>query len=118
MNWYVAKRWHDILSSIPMAKEQIEEGVPSVEVSKHSPNLDQRTEALEREAEADRLAEVADENVIKSAKISGEVISLGDHKTGYGTVKQISKNQFGDYIFTFELNDGTSYELSEFHLRK
>lgn len=130
LNWYTAKRWHEILSKIPLETTFDEDGnaisVPSTEVSKYSPKREDRTEAFRRERlvgacgddspdenpEPNKLADGS----LKSAKIHGHVIVVGEVLKGYGRITRISTNQFGDYLIKFELEDGSEYEVSEFHL--
>lgn len=129
LNWYTAKRMHELLARIPMADIYDNDGGlivrPSVKVSKFSPRRDHRVAALAEEGTTAPKAPVSDDAPVSSpdgtytsAKIQGRVISVNDNLTGYGRVMQIRTNQFGDYLFTFELEDGTTYEVSEFHLRK
>lgn len=122
MNWVTAKRWHDILEAIPMAEVSIEKGIPSSMVSKHSPVKEHRAQALVIEGFSDEAEEsYSDEKLlpdgtIRTAKIRGKVVSVRDVLTGYGEVTKIRKNQFGDYLISFVLEDGSEYEVSEFHL--
>jgi hypothetical protein len=129
MNWYTAKRMHELLARIPMADVYDTDGGlivrPSTKVSKYSPRRDHRVAALAEEGVSAPEAPVSDDAPVRSsdgtytsAKIQGRVISVNDNLTGYGRVRMIRTNQFGDYLFTFELEDGTTYEVSEFHLRK
>lgn len=134
LNWRTARRWLDILEGIPLNVVDGGEFRYDREVSKYSPKREDRAEYRRREAdEADmkgvlgekgfqREKEKSNDNRVSdgsfmSAKINGKVISVNDSMTGYGRVKKITQNQFGDYLFHFELEDGTLYELSEFHLR-
>lgn len=131
LNWYTAKRMHELLARIPMADMYDNDGGlivrPSVKVSKFSPRRDHRVAALAEEGTtmgkpvalpSDDAPVVSPDGTYTSAKIQGRVISVNDNMTGYGRVTMIRTNQFGDYLFTFELEDGTTYEVSEFHLRK
>lgn len=129
INWRAAKKMHELLARIPMVDMYDDDGGlivrPSVKVSKYSPRRDHRVAAM---AEApvvkpvalpsDDAPVVSPDGTYTSAKIQGRVISVNDNLTGYGRVTMIRTNQFGDYLFTFELEDGTTYEVSEFHLRK
>lgn len=122
MNWVTAKRWHEILEAIPMAEVSIEKGIPSAKVSKHSPVREHRIQAMgldefSDEAEDSSSSEkVLPDGTIRTAKIRGKVVSVRDVLVGYGEVTKIRKNQFGDYLISFVLEDGTDYEVSEFHL--
>lgn len=134
LNWHTAKRWLDILEGIPMNVVDGGEFKYDKEVSKYSPKREDREEFRRRkedeadlkeelgEVEFQRVKEKSNDNRLPdgsfvSAKINGKVISVNDSMTGYGRVAKITQNQFGDYLFSFELDDGTLYELSEFHLR-
>jgi hypothetical protein len=136
INWRAAKKMHELLARIPMADMYDDDGGlivrPSVKVSKYSPRRDHRVAALAEEAPSapkatavkpvalpsDDAPVISPDGTYTSAKIQGRVISVNDNLTGYGRVTMIRTNQFGDYLFTFELEDGTTYEVSEFHLRK
>ena len=134
LNWRTARRWLDILEGIPLNVVDGCEFRYNKEVSKYSPKREDREEFRRREEdeaemkgmlgekEFQRAKEKSNDNRLPdgsfmSAKVGGKVISVNDSMTGYGCVKKITQNQFGDYLFTFELEDGTVYELSEFHLR-
>lgn len=134
LNWQTAKRWFEILESIPLNTVDGGEFRYDKEVSKYSPKQEDRDEYRRRgeeeaelkevlgEKEFQRVKERSNDNIASdgsfmSAKINGKVISVNDNMTGYGRVTKITQNQFGDYLFHFELEDGTVYELSEFHLR-
>ena len=134
LNWRTARRWLDILEGIPLNVVDGGEFRYDKEVSKYSPKREDRDEYRRREADDANMKEVLGEKEFHrvkeksnnnrlpdgsfvSAKINGKVISVNDSMTGYGRVTKITQNQFGDYLFTFELEDGTVYELSEFHLR-
>jgi hypothetical protein len=134
LNWRTARRWLDILEAIPLNVVDGGEFRHDREVSKYSPKREDRDEYRRREADDanmkaalgekgfQRAKEKSNDNRVSdgsfmSAKINGKVISVNDSMTGYGRVKKITQNQFGDYLFHFELEDGTVYELSEFHLR-
>ena len=134
LNWRTARRWLDILEGIPLNVVDGGEFRYNKEVSKYSPKREDREEFRRREEdeaemkgmlgekEFQRAKEKSNDNRLPdgsfvSAKVGGKVISVNDSMTGYGCVKKITQNQFGDYLFTFELEDGTVYELSEFHLR-
>jgi hypothetical protein len=140
INWRAAKKMHELLARIPMADVYDNDGGlivrPSVKVSKYSPRRDHRVAALAEEASSapeataakpvakpvalpsDDVPVTSPDGAYTSAKIQGRVISVNDKLTGYGRVVKIRTNQFGDFLFTFELDDGTTYEVSEFHLRK
>lgn len=134
LNWRTARRWLDILEGIPLNVVDGGEFKYDKEVSKYSPKREDREEFRRREEDEAEMKEVLGEKEFQrakeksndnrlpdgsfmSAKVGGKVISVNDSMTGYGCVKKITQNQFGDYLFTFELEDGTVYELSEFHLR-
>lgn len=134
LNWHTAKRWLDILEGIPLNVVDGGEFKYDKEVSKYSPKWEDRKEFRRREEDEAEMKEVLGEKEFQrakeksndnrlpdgsfmSAKVGGKVISVNDSMTGYGRVTKITQNQFGDYLFTFELEDGTVYELSEFHLR-
>lgn len=122
LNWAAAKRWQEILESIPMAEVAIEKGVPSSMYSKHSPIKEHRMQALEIEEYSDEAEKsysgekLLPDGTIRTAKIRGKVVSVRDILVGYGEVTKIRKNQFGDYLISFVLEDGSEYEVSEFHL--
>jgi vacuolar-type H+-ATPase subunit H len=122
MNWVTAKRWHEILEAIPMAEVSIEKGIPSAKVSKHSPVKEHRVQAKGMEEFSDEVENSSSnekllaDGTIRTAKIRGKVVSVRDIITGYGEVTKIRKNQFGDYLISFVLEDGSEYEVSEFHL--
>lgn len=135
INWRSAKKVHELLARIPMVDMYDSDGGlivrPSVKVSKYSPRRDHRVAALAEEAasapastsvESSEIssasASASADGTYQSAKIQGRVISVNDNLVGYGRVIMIKTNQFGDFLFTFELEDGTTYEVSEFHLRK
>lgn len=134
LNWRTARRWLDILEGIPLNVVEGGEFRYDKEVSKYSPKREDREEFRRREEDEAEMKEVLGEKEFQrakeksndnrlpdgsfmSAKVGGKVISVNDSMTGYGRVTKITQNQFGDYLFTFELEDGTVYELSEFHLR-
>jgi vacuolar-type H+-ATPase subunit H len=122
MNWVTAKRWHEILEAIPMAEVSIEKGIPSAKVSKHSPVKEHRVQAMEMDEFSDEVENSSSnekllaDGTIRTAKIRGKIVSVRDIITGYGEVTKIRKNQFGDYLISFVLEDGSEYEVSEFHL--
>ena len=122
MNWVTAKRWHEILEAIPMAEVSIEKGIPSAKVSKHSPVREHRIQAMGLDEFSDEAEDsssnekVLPDGTIRTAKIRGKVVSVRDVLVGYGEVTKIRKNQFGDYLISFVLEDGSEYEVSEFHL--
>lgn len=126
MNWVTAKRWHEILEAIPMAEVSVEKGIPSSKVSKHSPVREHREKALglaqDSEIENDEFGnshpdeKLNADGTIRTAKIRGKIVSVRDLLVGYGEVTKIRKNQFGDYLISFVLEDGSEYEVSEFHL--
>jgi hypothetical protein len=134
LNWQTAKRWFEILESIPLNTVDGSDFRYDKEVSKYSPKHEDREEFRRREADEAGMREVLGEKEFQrakeksndnrlpdgsfvSAKVGSKVISVNDNMTGYGRVTKITQNQFGDYLFHFELEDGTLYELSEFHLR-
>lgn len=122
MNWVTAKRWHEILEAIPMAEVSIEKGIPSAKVSKHSPVREHRIQAMgldefsDEDKNSSSHEKLLPDGTIRTAKIRGKVVSVRDVITGYGEVTKIRKNQFGDYLISFVLEDGSEYEVSEFHL--
>lgn len=122
LNWAAAKRWHEILEAIPMAEVSIEKGIPSSKVSKHSPVKEHREQAMVIEGFSDEVGnssfdeKLLPDGTIRTAKIRGKVVSVRDVLVGYGEVTKIRKNQFGDYLISFVLEDGSEYEVSEFHL--
>lgn len=133
MNWYTAKRWHDILSEIPLEMTFNDKGeyveIPSTEVSKFSPKREERIEALKRERDAgasDKSGVAVDsetssflkraDGTFAAAKIQGHTIVVGETLKGYGEILRITQNQFGDYLIRFGMEDGSEYEVSEFHL--
>jgi hypothetical protein len=122
LNWAAAKRWHEILEAIPLAEVSVEKGIPSAKVSKHSPVKEHRIQAMgldEFSDDAENFSsneKLLPDGTIRTAKIRGKIVSLRDIITGYGEVTKIRKNQFGDYLISFILEDGSEYEVSEFHL--
>jgi hypothetical protein len=133
MNWYTAKRWHDILSEIPLEMTFNDNGeyveIPSTEVSKFSPKREERLEAIKRERDAgasDKSGVAVDsetssflkraDGTFAAAKIQGHTIVVGETLKGYGEILRITQNQFGDYVIRFGMEDGSEYEVSEFHL--
>jgi hypothetical protein len=126
LNWAAAKRWHEILEAIPLADDSVEKGIPSSKFSKHSPVREHREKALgmaqDSEFGTDEFGnshpdeKFNPDGTIRTAKIRGKIVSVRDILVGYGEVTKIRKNQFGDYLISFVLEDGSEYEVSEFHL--
>lgn len=133
LNWHTAKRWHEILSKIPMQSVYNSDGGiidrPSAAVSKFSPKREERLEAIKRERDAgasDRSGIAVDsetssftkraDGTFAAAKIQGHTIVVGETLKGYGEILRITQNQFGDYLIKFVMEDGSEYEVSEFHL--